>query len=108
MQRTTTDSRATIVRLSDGRYELAGELDFDSVPLLLEQAERLFATDPAKSTVVDLAAVNRGNSAALGLLLEWVRMFQQQNREIHFRHVPDELLAIAHVSDLDDLLPVAS
>lgn len=104
----TKTGLATIVRLSDGRYELAGELDFDSVPPLLEEAERLFAADPAKSAVVDLATVSRGNSAALGLMLEWVRVFRQQNREIHFRNVPDELLAIAHVSDLDDLLPVVN
>jgi phospholipid transport system transporter-binding protein len=96
---------AGIVRQPDGQYRINGELDFDSVPTVLAESKVLFGKDQA-DLIIDLSGMQRGNSAALGLMLEWINVARQQNRQIRFRNVPDDLIAIAHVSDLDSLLPV--
>ncbi|MBN1379062.1 MAG: STAS domain-containing protein [Gammaproteobacteria bacterium] len=97
---------AGIVRQGNGQYRLSGELNFDSVPLLLAESSLLFSEDQA-DLVIDLAGIQRGNSAALGLMLEWMKRMSQQNRTIRFCNLPDDLMAIARVSDLDRVLPVA-
>jgi phospholipid transport system transporter-binding protein len=96
---------ATIVRQSDGLYRINGELDFDSVPLVLAESRTLFGKDQMDLRI-DFSGMQRGNSAALGLMLEWVNIARRQNRQIRFNNVPEELLVIAQVSDLDSLLPV--
>ncbi len=96
---------ARILRQSIGKYQLEGELDFDSVPALLEDSIALFSQDES-DLEIDMAGIQRANSAALGLMLEWMQFAQQRNRGIYFLHVPDHLLDIAHVSDLDNILPV--
>lgn len=96
---------ATIERQSDGLYRISGELDFDSVPLVLAESRTLFGKDQM-DLHIDFSGMQRGNSAALGLMLEWVNIARRQNRQIRFSNVPEELLVIAQVSDLDSLLPV--
>lgn len=96
---------ATIERQSDGLYRIDGELDFDSVPLVLAESISLFGKEQT-DLQIDFSGMRRGNSAALGLMLEWVNIARRQNRRIRFSNIPDELLIIAQVSDLDSLLPV--
>lgn len=91
--------------LGDGRFALTGELGFDSVTALLAAGARAFAAHAAVE--VDLAAVTRCDSAGVALLLEWVRGVGSRGARIAFRNLPAGLLAIASISDADDLLPRA-
>lgn len=99
------ESKARIYRQSSGSYRLDGELDFDSVPAVLEQSRSLFREEQADMDI-DLGGLQRGNSAALGLMLEWMRLAGAWNRKVHYHNVPDDLLAVAKVSDLDSILPL--
>ncbi len=95
----------TEVRLeavSPGHYRLIGELDFDSVPALAGRSEELFSGDG--SVQVSLDAVGRGNSAGLALLVDWLREARRRGRNISFTNVPSQLLALARVSGVDELL----
>ncbi len=97
---------ASISRETVGQYRLTGELNFDSVPELLAESMPLFRQDHDSDWNVDFTGVNRANSAALGLMLEWMYIARQRKCRICFQHVPDELQAIAHVTDLQRLLPI--
>lgn len=91
--------------LGEGRFALAGELGFGTVTALLDEGARAFAAHPAVE--VDLAAVTRCDSAGVALLLEWVRGVEGRRARIAFRNLPAGLLAIASISDVDELLPRA-
>ncbi len=94
-------SKARLESLGDGRFRVSGILDADTVTAILEESARKFVS-PA--VVVDLAAVTASDSAGMALLLEWLRMSRAAGRKIHFDNVPQQIMALARISEVDDLL----
>ncbi len=94
---------ARIEEKGAGRFQLHGELTFASVTGLMEQATELFA---GRDCVLDLAAVERADSAGLALLIHWLRQARQQDCALRLLHVPQQMLAMARVSGLERILPL--
>ncbi len=90
----------------DGRYRLPEALTFATTPRLYLQTGELFNT-PLPRLTFDLAGVQRVDSAGLALLLEWLREARRRSKEICFQNIPGQLAAIAKVSGLNDILPLA-
>lgn len=88
--------------LGGGRFALHGALNFFTVTEALETSKELFA-DHARIEV-DLADVPEGDSAGLALLLEWVNWAKNYVREIRYLNVPSQIVAIAQISEVDDML----
>jgi phospholipid transport system transporter-binding protein len=87
-----------------GRLRLSGTLDFASVPGLLEQGRSHFTG--GEPLVLDLAGVERANSAGLALLLEWLDLAGRRGQRLELENPPPALLAIARMSNVMDLLPL--
>ncbi len=85
----------------DGRLYLTGELSMATVPGLLAQ-RRLFAGKD--ELTIDLGGVERADSAGVALLVKWQRDARAQQRVISFQNIPPQMLAIARVSGVDELL----
>jgi len=81
-----------------------GELTFVTANAIFQQSQALFA--PISALDIDLANVTRSDSAGLALLVEWIRSARQKNKTIVFHNVPDQILAIAGASGVDELLPI--
>ncbi len=81
------------------------DLTFTTVTTVLRHSRSLLQSDSGK-LVIELADVARADSAGLALLMEWLRMAQANGLQILFRHVPEQLLAIARASDLERLIPL--
>ena len=98
-------SVAALVDNGAGSWLLQGELDFESVPALLRHAgARMLGKERLE---VDLKAVTRADSAGLALLVEWLRESETAGNEIVFINVPPQLLSIARVCGLDEMLSLA-
>ncbi len=95
---------AALKDLGGGRYAVEGELSFASVSALLRQGSALFAGQPAIE--LDLAGVRRADSAGLALLVEWLSQAKRLGRRLSFRHVPEQILRMARVGGLEDILPL--
>lgn len=87
-----------------GCINVCGDLTFATVNELLNSARRVF--DPIEILDIDLAEVSCSDSAGLALLIEWMRSAKQQNKNIMFHNIPAQMLAMAHASGLDELLPL--
>jgi phospholipid transport system transporter-binding protein len=87
----------------DGKYRIVGDLDFDTVPRLLNDGAGMFAR-PDTAVVVDLGGVHRTTSVGLALMVEWLRQARRAGKTVTFTHVPAQMLAMAKVSQLDSLL----
>ena len=85
------------------RFALSGELGFDTVSRLLEAGDAAFA--PHRAVELDMSGVTRCDSAAVALLLEWVRRVEARGGRIAFRDLPPSIHAIASISDVEGLLP---
>jgi phospholipid transport system transporter-binding protein len=88
--------------LGEGRFELQGPLTFATVTSALEQSRHPFAK--YDRLTVDLSGVDAADSAALALLLEWINWARHYVREIRFEHIPPQILAIARISEVAELL----
>lgn len=87
-----------------GAWTVSGEMVFDTVCSLLEQGKAMFgAGGPALR--LDLREVVRVDSAGLALLLEWFKAARRCGQDIVFVNVPEQMLAMAGISDLDRVLP---
>ena len=96
---------ASLSRRDDGVYLLRGELSFHTVSPLLKHSAQMFK-DEAQEIVVDLTEVGRADSAGLSLLVEWWRQARADDKRIRYRHLPQQMLAMARVGGVDEILPL--
>lgn len=94
-----------IKALGDGRYRLTGDLTFDTVSRVLDQSEDLFQGEDQRLEL-DLADVNRADSAGLALLMEWTRLARRRSVDIQFVNVPEQMAAVAKLTGLDTVLAI--
>lgn len=80
---------------------LSGALTMHTVGAVLEQARG------GGDWIVDLAEVTEADSAALALLLEWMRRARGRGASISIRSLPAGLRSLADLYDVTGLLPVA-
>ena len=90
----------------DDRFSLKGELSFDTTPGLLESSQSLFAG--AGRMDIDLKGVVHADSAGLALLIEWLRVAERMGKPIRFLNAPAQMMAMAQLTGLDDILPMTS
>ena len=97
-------SEAEISLKPDGRLAISGELTFASVPELWGRCCSRFSE--SAELEIDLSGIHRADSAGLALLVECVRQAHQTGKSIRFFNIPAQMLAIARVSSLDQVLPL--
>ena len=83
----------------------AGELTMVSAPAVLEDGRRLAR---AGDMVVDFAGVTVADSAALALLLDWMRCARAAGNRLAVRGLPAAMASLAAPYDIDALLPLES
>lgn len=88
--------------LGDGRFSISGTLGFATATGILERSKELF--DELPVIRLDLSGVTSGDSAGMALLLEWINWARAYRREIYYTGVPQQIRAIARISEVEDLL----
>ena len=79
-----------------------GDLSFATVPVAYEQTKDSFANE--QNIQVDLNKVQRADSSAMALILEWYRLAKEYNAKFYLLNIPPILKNIARVTDLEELL----
>ena len=95
-------SKFELKDLGEGRFELNGEMTFETAERILLASEEPF--EQHTRIEVDLAGVTRADSAGLALLLEWITWANHTVREIRFLSMPERILAIARTTEVEQLL----
>lgn len=101
-----TGSQAGLDIDSSGQIQISGVLDYYSVPELWARYRPQMAGLPVWE--IDLAGIERSNSAGLALLITWLREARQQEKPVRLLNIPEQMLQIARVSDLEELLNTES
>jgi phospholipid transport system transporter-binding protein len=83
------------------RLEAVGELGFATAAAALPAGLALLGPG---AWVVNLAGVTAADSAGLAVLLEWLAAVSEHGGSLVFESAPAQLMAIARISDLDELL----
>lgn len=95
-------SKFELKDLGEGRFELNGEMTFETAERILLASEQPF--EQHTRIEVDLAGVTKSDSAGLALLLEWITWANHTVREIRFLSKPERVLAIARTTEVEQLL----
>ncbi len=88
--------------LGDGRFALAGDLSFNTAEQIRRASLKQF--DGQDNIEVDLSRVEMTDSAGLALLLEWISWASHSDVAIRFSEIPEKILAIAQITEVDELL----
>lgn len=83
---------------------LVGEVTFATVNQVHEAGLQWLGQAPADTCHLDLSAVTRCDSAALALLMEWLRCARRWQRRLLLREVPEALTAMLPVLGVESLL----
>jgi phospholipid transport system transporter-binding protein len=81
---------------------LTGPLNLDTVKTLFDRG----LPQGQPRLVVDLAAIEAVDSSAVSLMLVWLREAQRRNITLCFSGIPDNLMSLARLYGVADVLPV--
>ena len=93
-----------MISWADNKFAVSGPLTIDTV-----RGHRLFPFDQKPKNeplVVDMAQVDVVDSAAVSLMLSWLRQAKIQNVDIAFIHVPTNLHSLVDLYGLSEVLPL--
>jgi phospholipid transport system transporter-binding protein len=100
-------SDAQLQTLGNGLFSLQGPVVFSTAGELLKAGNKLFAGNA--DVHLDLSKVTRVDSAALALLIEWLRQAEHTGHSLQFSDMPEKLRSIAKLTGTDAILePPAS
>ncbi|HCU05261.1 MAG: hypothetical protein A2X77_00335 [Gammaproteobacteria bacterium GWE2_42_36] len=90
--------------IDNNRLIIQGELTFSTTPLLFKEGRTWMRQATSDVLTIDLDAVTQTDSAALALLIEWIRAARQENKQITFLNIPQQLKKLAETSHTEGLL----
>ncbi len=88
--------------VADRVFKPSGALTMQTAGSLLAEGRALAA---GGNLVIDFAAVTESDSAALALLLDWMRTCAQAGGRVAVRSLPASLTSLAQLYGVDELLP---
>ncbi|HEX4377214.1 MAG TPA: STAS domain-containing protein [Steroidobacteraceae bacterium] len=96
-------AKYALVEASPGVYRVEGPLTFASVPSLQANGARLVRSATGALTF-DLHSVSAIDSAGLALLIDWLAEAKALSRSLKYDQLPETLVALARLSDVEELI----
>jgi phospholipid transport system transporter-binding protein len=93
-----------IIAGEDGKAQIRGALTFATARRAREEGLRLGSASARRDLEVDCAGVKASDSAGLTVLLDWLALAKKDGRSLRYVNLPQGLLAIARISDVEQLL----
>jgi phospholipid transport system transporter-binding protein len=90
------------VTFQTNQISIAGDLDFSNVMAVHEKS--LLQLGRSHELNVDFSKLHSSDSSGLALLIEWIKLAEGHGKKIHFTHVSDDLMSIAKVAGLNELI----
>lgn len=92
-----------MIRREGDRLVVSGRLTMDSIGASFSEAMQPLE---GKDWTIDLAQVEAADSAAVSLLLGWLRNAQRHDAKLNLLNVPDNLRSLAGLYGVADALPL--
>ncbi len=89
----------------EASFRPGGRVTFDNLLRIRQEGEAAIAAAPGEA-VVDLSGLENGNSAAVALLMAWLRAARDLDKPIVFTRVPTGIRNIVELSGMNDVLPL--
>lgn len=97
-------TRSGMIDDAGGTLRVSGAMTLRDAAALLDEGRAAMKQDA--ETVFDLAAVEAVDSSAIAVIFGWLRTAREQGRQIRIVHPPEDLLSLATVYGVSELLPL--
>jgi len=87
-----------------GQLAVHGALTFATAHHALALGAHLGDAADTKSLEIDCSGITASDSAGLAVLLEWLGAAKRTGRTLRYTHMPQELTALARISEVEELL----
>ncbi|MDE1460612.1 STAS domain-containing protein [Spartinivicinus poritis] len=94
-----------VLSTAPGQLKLVGSVTFRAAATIEQQGRELLIKQAGNCTV-DLSEVREAGSAALSVLLSWMRQAHHLSINLSIVNMPTDLYDLARVSGLDTVLPI--
>lgn len=94
-----------IVDQITGVCKISGDLDVEHATKVFHSIN--FSNLEKDQLIVDLSEVDQSDSTALAVMLEWANQANKSHKQISFTHVPDQLMRLIKMADLQKILSIA-
>lgn len=91
-----------ITASAPGRLDARGAMSYESAGHALREGLALIPR--GGECTIDLSQVTEADSAGLAVLVEWLATARARNTKIRYQAIPAQILAVARISDLAELL----
>ena len=95
--------RFSIAPAGPGRLAVTGELDFETASEALRSGSAAL-NEAHGNWTVDLGGVTAGDSAGVAVLVEWLSVALARGTTLRYESVPAQMISIARISGLEDVL----
>ena len=103
-KRNTDGGAFRLVATAAGVVSAQGPLTFVSARRACELGVQTLAQAPDGKLAIDCRGITASDSAGLAVLLEWLGVARRAGRSLHYTQLPQDLAALAHISDVQELL----
>lgn len=93
-----------LVDAGAGRIQVRGALTFATARRARVEGERVLGAPGNTPIEIDCAAVTASDSSGLAVLLDWLVLARRRGRVLHFSGLPEPILAVAQISDVESYL----
>src|SRR6266403_5146780 len=89
---------------ANGRFVAQGPLTFATARQAREQGLQCLASAAGRELEVDCGGITASDSAGLAVLLDWLGAMKRAGRALRSTHLPAGLVALARISEVEELL----
>ncbi|MBS0421025.1 MAG: STAS domain-containing protein [Proteobacteria bacterium] len=87
-----------------GNLTARGPLTFATARSARAKGLAVLSATGAKEIQVDCSGITASDSAGMSVLLDWLAFAKRNGRSLHYGNLPEQVQAIAHISDVLELL----
>jgi len=89
---------------SPGMFAARGSLTFATAKAARESGLSAFNAANSRELQVDCSGITSSDSAGMTVLLDWLAIAKGAGRSMHFASLPEQVQALARISDVHELL----
>jgi phospholipid transport system transporter-binding protein len=89
---------------ADGRAYVRGSLTFATARQARLEGLEKFQKCGARACEVDCSGIAKSDSAGLSVLLDWLGLAKRDGRSLRYVKLPEGLIALARISEVEELL----
>ena len=89
---------------SPGKFAARGPLTFATARAARELGLAAFGAASGQKIDIDCSGITSSDSAGMAVLLDWLAFAKRSGRSMHFDSLPQQVQAIAQISDVLELL----